>query len=125
MRWPSPGGTPTRPPVRSRKHSGEPIRWARPTTSSEGRSGTNGEGRSTSSDSDAPGRIATRRRVASAHPPRDDRHRTEAVLDAARTVKAGRATPKDEILVVRLEKVTGVGIAELGNAAKGWREVQC
>ena len=33
------------------------------------------------------------------------------------------ATPEVETLVARLEKVTGAGIAELGNAAEGWREV--
>jgi hypothetical protein len=47
----------------------------------------------------------------------------DAVRDAARAVKAGSATPEVETLVARLEKVTGVGIAELGNAAEGWREV--
>ena len=38
------------------------------------------------------------------------------VLDAARAVKAGTAGPETENLVARLEKVTGTGIAELGNA---------
>jgi hypothetical protein len=47
----------------------------------------------------------------------------EVVLDAARTVKAGTATPEIATLVARLEKVTGVDIAELGKAAEGWREV--
>jgi hypothetical protein len=46
----------------------------------------------------------------------------EAVLDAARAVKEGTATPETKILVARLEKLTGVGIAEPGNAAEGWRE---
>ena len=45
------------------------------------------------------------------------------VLDAAQTVKAGTAGPEMENLAARLEKVTGVGIAELGKAAEGWREV--
>jgi hypothetical protein len=47
----------------------------------------------------------------------------EVVLDTAQAVKAGTATPEVEALVARLEKVTGAGIAELGNAAEGWREV--
>ena len=47
----------------------------------------------------------------------------DAVLDAARTVKAGTATPEIVTLVDRLEKVTGVDIAELGNDAEDWREV--
>ena len=47
----------------------------------------------------------------------------EMVLDAAQAVKAGTATPEVEALVARLERVTGAGIAELGNAAEGWREV--
>ena len=47
----------------------------------------------------------------------------DAVLDAAQTVKAGTAGPETENLVARLEKVTGVGIAELGKAAEGWREI--
>jgi hypothetical protein len=37
----------------------------------------------------------------------------DAVIDAARAVKAGTAGPETENLVARLEKVTGVGIAEL------------
>jgi hypothetical protein len=47
----------------------------------------------------------------------------EVVPDAARAVKAGTAGPEVETLVARLEKVTGVGIAELAKAAGGWREV--
>jgi hypothetical protein len=47
----------------------------------------------------------------------------DAVLDAARAAKAGTAGLETENLVARLEKVTGVGIAELGTAAEGWREV--
>jgi hypothetical protein len=47
----------------------------------------------------------------------------EVVLDAARAVKAGTAGPGLVTLVARLEKVTGVGIAELDKAAEGWREV--
>jgi hypothetical protein len=46
-----------------------------------------------------------------------------AVIDAARLVKAGGASPEIETLVARLEKVTGVGIAELGKVAEDWREV--
>ena len=45
------------------------------------------------------------------------------MLDAARAVKGGTAGPEIATLVARLEKVTGVGVAELGNAAEGWREV--
>jgi hypothetical protein len=47
----------------------------------------------------------------------------DEVLQAAHKVKAGTAGPEVETLVARLEKVTGVGIAELGNAAEEWREV--
>ena len=47
----------------------------------------------------------------------------DAVLDAARAIKAGTAGPEITTLVARLEKVTGVGIAQLGKAAEGWREV--
>jgi hypothetical protein len=47
----------------------------------------------------------------------------EVVLDAARAVKGGTAEPETESLVARLEKVTGVGSAELGKAAEGWHEV--
>ena len=47
----------------------------------------------------------------------------DAVRDAARAVKAGTAARETENLVARLEKVTGVGIAELGKAAEDWREV--
>jgi len=47
----------------------------------------------------------------------------EVVVDAARAVKASTAGPETENLVARLEKVTGVGIAELAKAAEGWREV--
>jgi hypothetical protein len=47
----------------------------------------------------------------------------DAVIDAARAVKAGTATPEVETLVARLEKVTGASIAELDKAAEGWREV--
>jgi len=47
----------------------------------------------------------------------------EVVLDAARAVKAGTATPEVVTLVDRLENVTGVGIAEPAKAAEGWREV--
>ena len=47
----------------------------------------------------------------------------DAVRDAARAVKAGTAGLETEMLVSRLEKVTRVGIAELGKAAGGWREV--
>jgi hypothetical protein len=47
----------------------------------------------------------------------------DAVIDAARAVKAGTAGPEIATLVARLENVTGVGIAELAKAAEGWREV--
>ena len=47
----------------------------------------------------------------------------DAALDAARAAKAGTAGPEISTLIARLEKVTGVGIAELGKAADGWREV--
>jgi hypothetical protein len=47
----------------------------------------------------------------------------DEVLDAAKRVKGGTATPELETLVARLEKVTGVGIGELAKAAEGWREV--
>jgi hypothetical protein len=47
----------------------------------------------------------------------------DEVLAAALRVKAGSATPEIETLVARLEKVTGVGIAELAKAAEAWREV--
>jgi hypothetical protein len=47
----------------------------------------------------------------------------DVVLDAARAVKAGTTEPEIAILIARLEKVTGVGIAELAKAAEGWREV--
>ena len=47
----------------------------------------------------------------------------ELVLDAARAFTARTAGPEIATLVARLEKVTGVGIAELGKSAEGWREV--
>ena len=47
----------------------------------------------------------------------------DAVIDAARAAKAGTAGPEIATLVARLEKVTGVGIAELARAAEEWREV--
>ena len=47
----------------------------------------------------------------------------DEVLDAAQRVKVGTATPEVEILVARLEKVTGAAIADLAKAAEGWREV--
>jgi hypothetical protein len=47
----------------------------------------------------------------------------DVVLDAAPAFKAGTAGPEIATPVDRLEKLTGVGIAELGNAAERWREV--
>ncbi len=47
----------------------------------------------------------------------------EAVVDAARRAKAGRSTPENEVLVDRLEKVTGASISELSKAAERWKEV--
>jgi hypothetical protein len=77
------------------------------------------------SDSDAFGRFDASRRFASAHAPRDDRYRTRC---GARRCPDGQgrhrtATPEIVTLVDRLEKVTGVDIAELGNDAEDWREV--
>jgi hypothetical protein len=43
----------------------------------------------------------------------------DEVLDAARRIKAGTAGPEIQHLVARLEKVTGVAIAELAKAAEG------
>lgn len=47
----------------------------------------------------------------------------EEVIDAAKRTKAGTATPEVATLVARLEKVTGVRIADLAKAAEGWRDV--
>ena len=47
----------------------------------------------------------------------------DEVLNAAARVKKANVTPEIETLVARLEKVTGVGIAELAKAAESWREV--
>ena len=47
----------------------------------------------------------------------------EQALEAAQAAKGGSATPELEILIARLEKVTGVDIAELAKAAEDWREV--
>jgi hypothetical protein len=43
-----------------------------------------------------------------------------AVLEAAKRVEDGIAGPETLLLVERLEKVTGSGIAELARYAKGW-----
>jgi hypothetical protein len=45
----------------------------------------------------------------------------DEVLDAARRVRLGTATPEVETLVARLEKVTGARIAELAKHAEAWR----
>ena len=42
----------------------------------------------------------------------------DQVLEAGRRVEASNVTPEIVTLVARLEKVTGVGIAELAKAAK-------
>jgi hypothetical protein len=46
----------------------------------------------------------------------------DEVLKAAHWIQASTGGPETKTLVARLEKVTGVGVAELAKAAKSWRE---
>lgn len=46
-----------------------------------------------------------------------------AVLEAAERIAEGVAGPENEALAAKLEKATGVGIAELAKAAEKWPEV--
>jgi len=61
-------------------------------------------------------RLHTRRR----HITIDDARR--AVLEAAERIAQGVAGPENESLAAKLEKVTGVGIAELAKAVEQWPE---
>ena len=47
----------------------------------------------------------------------------DEVLQATLKIKTGTASPGVETLAARLERVTGVGLAELAKHAEGWREV--
>jgi hypothetical protein len=47
----------------------------------------------------------------------------DEVLKAAHLLQSGSADPETKTLAARLEKVTGVGVAELAKAAESWREV--